>query len=772
MAAAFVLGEVCAAGYRRISIFLGLLFAAVLLFSEEIQEIRRSGKKGMLLLVLCALCLLGGIYRMNGEQEKRAAAAAEAAGNEELLLRARVDWVKQTQYGYALTLSQAELLTQSGSPVLEKLRLYAYTAEAAAIMPGDKILAEATLRDFEPARNPGEFDSLWYYRSLGFHCAADITEIRAVHEAVLPVYRCLAALRERLQAVFARICTPEANGIFQAMLLGEKSELAKETRELYSAGGISHILAISGLHIAVIGMGMYRMIRRLGGFTFSGLLAGTLLLLYVLLTGSSVSACRAGIMFVIQLCSFPCRRSYDMLSAAAFTLLLLLWDNPMYLFHSGCQLSFGAVLAIGIVYPVLAETAQAESPLHKAFLSGLSVSAVTFPMLAWSFYELSPYSLFLNLLVIPCMTLVMLSGILGGLCGMGEWYLTELLGGSFRLWSGRFFIALGQEILKLYEWLCECMALLPGNRIITGKPELWVIGGYYLLLTAGVLLLHRQMGKRRIGTPLLAGALALLTILLCLRIQRGISVSFLSVSQGDGIYIETPELTLLVDGGSSDKRNLYENSLRPFLKSKGAAALDYAIVSHPDEDHVSGLRELLKEKEITVKVLLLPAIEESMQDEAYLELAALAEQGGTEVRMIAEGDVMRCGRLELSCLHPGEGLYTHDRNEYSVVLEVSYGEFDMLLTGDISERVERQLLPYLRQSEKTYEVLKVAHHGSGSSSCQEFLEAVRPELAVISCGENNRYGHPSGETLDRLEGLGSRVLRTDLQGSVIVEAED
>lgn len=756
MTAAFVLGEVYASGYIKTGIYMGLLAVAVLCALEELKDI---GRWELLISAFCLLCFLGGNYRIRVE-ENRWKAAEEAAEWENAVIWARVDWVKETPYGCAITLSQAQLQRENGEKLSQELKLYAYMSDAGAVTTGDWIQAEGSVRIFEKADNPGEFDSLCYYRSLGFHAAMDIAQISCVRSSVLPLYRCLTALRESLREVFSVICTPEAAGIYQAMLLGERSGLEKELKELYSAGGISHILAISGLHIAVIGMGMYRICRRFGGFSFSGLIAGGLLSLYVMFTGSAVSACRAGIMFVVQLCSFVCRRSYDMLSAAAFALILILWDNPMYLFHSGCQLSFGAVFAIGLIYPVLVEALHAEHAIVQAFLSSLSVSLVTFPVLAWNFYELSPYSIGLNLIVIPCMTLVMLSGILGGLLGLRY------------IWMGRFWIGLGQEILKLYRWLCELTKQIPGNQIIMGKPELWVLGLYYVLLVAGILCLRgmtqkereerKQAGKRGL---FLAGLCSVLLAALCIKRQPELYVCFLDVSQGDGCYIELQGVKLLVDAGSSDKKELYEDILLPFLKARGAAELDYIVVSHPDEDHISGIRTLLEERRIAVRQLVLPKISENMQDEAYMELIELAGKSGVQVVKISAGDRISGGNWQICCLYPYEGLYTTDRNEYSAVLEVSCGALDILFTGDIGEETEEYLVPYLEKSEKTYEILKVAHHGSGASSGRRFLEAVKPQLAVISCGKNNQYGHPHEETVKRLQECGCQIVRTDKQGA-------
>lgn len=765
MAAAFVLGEVYAAGYIMFGVFLGLLLAAALFYDMgKLFPILPRYSFMIWELVLTTACLLGGFYRFSEEEYRRSCieAVAEQQAGEPVNLQAEVTGMTENAYGVTLTLSRVQLQGKETG----LLKLYAYAEDAGDLEPGDTIQAAGLLKDFEKPCNPGEFDSLSYYRSLGFHYAITLKDSMVVRKAHIPVYRYLLMIRDRIAGTLEHICTSEAGGIYQAMLLGEKSGLSAEIKELYSIGGISHILAISGLHIAVIGMGLYRIWRRLGGLRFSGIAAGAVMSLYVVMTGKAVSACRAVIMFVLQLFSFICGRSYDMLSAAAAALLLLLWQNPMYLFHSGCQLSFGAVFAIGMLYPLLTELTGADHSIYKTFLSGIAVSFVTFPILAWHFFEISPYSVLLNLIVIPCMSLVMLSGLLGGVIGL------------WSLWAGRFFVALGELILDGYEWLCRTAELLPGNRIITGRPELWVICLYYVLLAAGILGLKKWQEEKtkgategRKGNPVVLSAfLVCLTGILCIRPQQGFLVCFLDVSQGDGIYLETPKhLRILVDGGSADKKELYEDSLLPFLKYRGVRKLDIAIVTHADEDHVSGLKQLLREDRIEVGQLLLPEIDEAMWDEEYLELISLAAYSETEIGFLSAGDELSLGSFTIKCLHPYKGLYTEERNAYSTVLEISYNEFAMLLTGDLDRAGEQYLTEHQIREKKRYDVLKVAHHGSRYSTDEEFLDRVRAEHAVISCGRKNVYGHPHGETLQRLRNAGCEVLSTAEKGAVIFD---
>lgn len=768
MAASFVLGEIYAAGYIKTGIFWGLLFTAILFFIHRpVQGKYAAGAAhgNLLLLLLSILCMVCGFCRFSDEEYRRDCAEAAAKRQEEtpVTIQARADWIKETPYGVTMMLSQVRIREEQ----TEELKLYAYLEETADILPGDMIQAEGILEDFEKPQNPGEFDSFLYYRSLGLHYAVTIQNITAVRRSGFPVYRYLMLLRNRFAEILENVCTPKEQGIYQAMLLGEKTGLSEEIKELYSAGGISHILAISGLHIAVIGMGLYHILRRFAGFRSSGILAGAVMSLYVLMTGSAVSSCRAVIMFVIHLFSFVCGRSYDMLSAASAALIFLLWRNPMYLFNSGFQLSFAAVFAIGVLYPCLVRFTGAENALHKSFLSGIAVSFTTFPVLAWHFYEISPYSVLLNLVVIPCMTLVMLSGLLG------------MMAGFCNLWAGRFFIALGQSVLKLYEWLCQIIKLFPGSRMITGRPEPWLICVYYGVLAAGLILAARSGSletagkiKRRDRTLLAACILVALTGILCLRPRQKFYVCFLDVSQGDGIYMETPEhVRILVDGGSSDKRKLYEDSILPFLKYRGVSELDFAIVTHADEDHVSGLKALLAEDRIEVRQVFLPEIDRTLQDEAYLELISLAEKSGAAVGFLSAGDKLQSGLLEICCLHPYEGLHAEERNAYSTVLEVHYGAFDMLLTGDLDNEGEQFLARHMITEEREYEVLKVAHHGSRYSTNEAFLDRIKAGYAVISCGRKNRYGHPHKELMERLEKAGTKIFRTDELGAVEVNVE-
>lgn len=774
-AGAFVLGEVLALLQTKVwaGIF-GFLFVVVLFLWYQ----KERDSRGILVCLVLSFCMLG-LFRGNREYqmyEKTETCVSESLTGEVVGTVQKLE-EKELSWGIRLTDCRWRWENDSGewreesldTDVQVWLRKDLFPQQKEQLRPGRRIKAAGERTQPESPGNPGEFDYNAYYRSIGIGWQMSGKQVEPVGMSRIPWKEAVYRVRTWAEERFEQLCEPEDLGVFQAALLGEKRNLDEELRKLYQDSGIAHLLAISGLHISMIGLGIYHMLRKSGlGYGWAGVVGAVAILSYGELTGFSSSVFRAVFMLLCFMTAEYLGRSYDMLSAASLAAILLLLESPYLVFQAGFQLSFGAVAAIGGVAPwLLKQYHDISFPLKKAFLPGLAIQLVTGPVILYHFYQFPLYGIFLNLLVIPLMTYVVLSGILG------------LLFSCFSLEFGRMAIGSGHYILKFYTWICEWCGTLPGADLIMGKPELWQIMGYYgfLLLLGWWMLCH----KRKAGRMAALGVAVISFFLWMAPLpQHGLEVTFLDVGQGDGICIQADGSVLLMDGGSSSEKEVGKNVLEPFLKSQGIKRVNYAIVSHGDQDHINGLVYLLGQKTgIVIETLVLPWLGQG--DEVYENMAEKAAEHGTAVHWMKAGEKICHDKMELSCIYHGKEERKEEKNEHSLVFNLSYGTSQVILTGDMSEMGERDILeegiwkqegrePYLDASRRIT-CLKAAHHGSKYSSCTQWLEAVAPDAAVISCGEDNSYGHPHLETMERFREQKISVWQTREKGAVFFRSD-
>ena len=669
---------------------------------------------------------------------------------------------------------------------------------------GNTIRIEKNFELKEPERpaNPGQFDARLYYQTKDIVLFCYAEEAVLVRGAVRPVPQLFYRLRENFSARLNALFAEKYRGVIGAMLLGDKSELADETKEIYQKSGMSHLLAISGLHVSIFGMTLYRLLRRTGlPFWLSGIPSMLLVLAYGVLTGMSTSTARAVLMFLLSVTADLLGKSYDMLTSLAFAALCLLAEQPLYARSASYLLSFGAVLGIGLIYPALLELFPIRRKRFQAVLLSLSVQLMTLPMVESLYCEVPLYSVPLNLVVIPLMTLLMFSGI-------AALALSFLSFGAARLPA-----LLCSVIMELYERLGSFTLRLPGSVLHCGKPQKWQLILYYACLAAFLLWRFRVREDRKkqiaraaaLGEeeaeeeekrpePKLkvkrlcgAGGLALLNLLLLLRFSAGFQFTMLDVGQGESLFLRTKAgTTVLVDGGSTSVSKVGTYRILPFLKTEGVGRLDYVIATHVDSDHISGIEELLLQsvRPGNLKIGTLLLSEASLQDEKGQELAALARTSGTQVETVHAGMSLRDGSARLDCLYPYAGETYPDTNAASVTLKITCGELSILLTGDLGQEGEEEILEAAgmnanggteaaagqKETALNCDILKAGHHGSSTSSSEEWLAAVSPALTLISCGKDNSYGHPHKETLKRLRAAGSQILVTTDHGALTVRS--
>lgn len=677
-----------------------------------------------------------------------------------------------------------------------------------------KISGEAEL--FETARNPGNFDQRAYYKIQGIRVLVWADQVCTLSEKTYPVRQFLAQFKKAWKELLLKHLGDYYGETMSAVLLGDKSGLDAEMKSVYQKCGISHLLAISGLHMTFLGMGIYNLLRRAGcSFVLAGTVGGTLLILYSLMIGAGVSSMRALLMFLVRIGAEITGRDYDLLTSLFLSAAVLSAGQPLYLTDAGFQLSYGAILGIALFGPAFSEmfgcariadrrkrftekktgkTARLKEKCLSVVLwvlNGLSTSiAVTVLLLGpllWFYFEIPPYSVFLNLIVIPVMPAAMGAGVIGSALSL----LSDTAGGAV--------LKICRAVLWGYDKACAHAGSLPFDRLVTGRPEIHQIVMYYVTLSGFLicfwhLVRRREREEERDGDAtvwqklcrlpgcvmiLSAAAMALMSRMGYQECQ-GVQVTVLDVGQGDGIHIRTSSVNCLIDGGSSDVSSVGKYRLEPYLLSQGVDCLDYVFVTHGDDDHINGIQEMLEGQDLGVRIarLVLPPVE--YHDEKVTALARTAAENGTRVAVMSPGDTVisegegtvmagENGTLILTCLGPEEGTGIEPGNETSLVLDLSYGEFDMLFTGDVEGAGEESLTASGRLRE--YDVLKAAHHGSKNSGSEEFLQITSPVCAVISAGEDNRYGHPHAETIRRFRDAGCKVYSAQDNGAVTIQSD-
>ncbi len=639
--------------------------------------------------------------------------------------------------------------------------------ESREIKMGERINVSGQAQNFSKASNIGEFDSFQYYLSLGycFRIRKCRLVAHSVHHDMTGQF--LFESRSALSKIIDVVCK-EDSGIMHAMLLGDKSKLTPQQKEIFKDGGIGHVLAISGLHISFLGIGIYSFLKKFLAPKFwfiAALLSGVVMIMYGIMTGGSPSAIRSIVMFVLHLLSDSIGRTYERLTALSIAAVTLCLFEPRLIFQTGFLLSFGAILGIELIYPALMDlsgyypgscTSNLEALLQGMFIS-LSVSIMTFPVLISSYYQFPVYSFLLNIVVVPMMGLLMTSGIVA--CILGCIGLIFLSGIAFFP---------GHLCIKICTLLCSLSLKLPGSVWITGKPQWWQVAIYYGLVLALLLMIHHDCVTKAMGLGIMLVA--------ALVVSRAYTFSptlyMLNAGQGDAIIIrDNYHHTLLIDGGSSDKKKLSQYVLLPALKAMDIDTVDAIIFSHTDNDHISGSLELLEDSDaspIRIKRVILPPAWASVGSQGFEKIRNACQSGHIPVSTMVMGDSFQLGRIKARALWPDFQHKSDDINGNCLVLKMDMG-FSVLLTGDLDGSAEETFVRQnaLMKNNLHADVLKIGHHGSKVSSQDALLRACVPGLALISVGKNS-YGHPSPQTISRIldSAPGIHIFRTDQSGQI------
>lgn len=644
---------------------------------------------------------------------------------------------------------------------------------------GDYVNLKVIMKDYNTPSNEGQFDSLKYYTSQGFIYCADMDEIIEVKDSssyLSYVYR----LSDSVKNVYKKAYTSQNAGIMQSIVLGDRSELDDDVKRLYQKNGISHILAISALHVSLVGICMYDFLKRKTGNIASACISTIFILSYLCMTGYSASASRAVIMILVYMLADVLGRTSDGANTLGIASVILLWINPYNIVNSAFWLSFLAMSGIIFIKPLLSNDKNILIYINRpdkkhitfmqmivfgladSIITGLCITITTLPVVLIISGQVPVISILLNIIVIPLMSVIMVSGIFTGIAGM------------FSIRAAYFFAGAGGFVLDFSNVLCEISSHFKYAVIVTGTPGRLKTVLYFTVLI-GWVLVHMLTKNKRADTICLS-MLVLAMMGLHYDMSADMKAAMLDVGQGDSIAVHTKDgMNVLFDGGSTTKKNVGRYTIYSYLKHCGVRKLDYVFVSHPDKDHINGIYELVEMCDNTFEIgtVVLPEVRKNTSDGAddMSDIEQTVKNAGIKIVYASSGDCIKSGKFVVECVHPCSGYSYESANDYSAVYLVKYGDFSMLMTGDAEKKAEKCMIEdAVKDNRKLSDVnvLKTGHHGSKGSSSEEFLKYVKPETALISCGAGNSYGHPHSETLQRLSEADATVYRTDEAGEIIV----
>lgn len=739
---------------------LGIVIAGVVLLFFWCLKIANKQKGAVLWGVGICFFVIGLVVTI-GINEK--IQRLEQLGNQKAIVEGTVIGVEQTATQNRYLVAVTKMDTDAC-----RIKVICETDNAYEI--GDVICVRATLRLFDVATNYGAFDERQYRYSNGIYLRLTQVETLRHGDNTESLRSRLYVIRQRMQTAYNYYLNETNASLASAMVLGDKTHLDAQIKELYQENGIAHLIAISGLHIAMIGGTLYHLVRTaIGRYDVSAGIGIMFIVFYGMMTGLVGASLRAMIMLVVMIGADVFGRKYDVLSAVALALFVMLLWKPYQIYQAGFLLSFGAVLGIALVVPVWNNLFEHTPKYLQGFVVSVCVQLTTLPIILWYYYEFPFWSVLLNVIVVPVMSVLLVCLLFCGIWGACVKAGQVAPGGLYEA-IGMIFARISDGIFCFFEWLCKLSEKLPAHTICVGRPAWWCVFLYYGALVVFVFFSNRNQKnhKKKQQMAMIYGMLMIM-LMLSMRIPRDLTVCMFDVGQGDGILIELPTREcILIDGGSSSEKQIGKYVLQNGIKYYGKNSVDYAVVTHSDQDHYSGIYQLIDEELIAVKCLILPKI--ANPDEQYQALEALARYHGISLRYMKQGNQLQIGNAKLTCLNPSEKIYA-DKNQGSLCLVLKYKQFDMLLTGDIDAETEQNIVWEQQMQLKGIDVLKVAHHGSATSSCLEFVKQMSPSIAVISVGKNNTYGHPAKETITNLKQVGAKVYRTDQNGAVQIRTD-
>ena len=653
-----------------------------------------------------------------------------------------VSIVKKDDEYFKLQLSDVSIISDNGARSYKKkilVNVYSDIADYRTVL-WDRVYITGEVSIPKERSNPGTFDYRRYLKSIGIRCIITAENIENVKKAG-GIAALLKSAKCRTADIFESALGDDS-AVVMGLLFGETSGIDEDIIETFRRGGTAHVLAVSGLHLGLLYSFLCRFKRKKRSIP-ADIAIVLALSAYTALAGFTASVVRACLMIFIHIAGNHLNRRYDLISSTCVSMIIILAVNPMQIYSAGFQMSFLAVITLGVMIPLI------QKKIKGILLPMIAVQTGMVPYTMYVFNYVSLTSVISNIPVYFIAAAMIPAGIsVIAFCWL------PVIAKPAAMITGLF--------VKLLLW-CNDFTYMGGVFTFdVASPSVIFLAVYYIFIfymcsEAGQIALIRRNYKK------IAAVFAAAVICgtgCSVYLSDGFEKTdmvFVDVGQGDCLHIKAGGKNLLIDGGGSFNYNVGKSTLKPYLLKNGVTKIDMAIATHLHTDHYQGLKELSQ----TYRIKKLGVYEANSVNENHLK----KEFKTDEILYLAAGDVINMGRnVSVEVLSPDRGnpLDEKDENKNSLVLRVNVKGSSVLMTGDIDEKGEKTLIA---DTDIKADILKIAHHGSRYSSCEKFIAVAAPKIAVIQVGKNT-YGHPSEEVIKRLEEHKITVLRNDEQGAV------
>ena len=657
------------------------------------------------------------------------------------------------EYNYKYTVK-----ARTGKYKNKKFIVYINKKNKKLLEYGDLIEIKGEYSAPEVARNYKGFDYSQYLKTLNIYGTIKVEESKIINKNQLsPILISINNIKEKMIDNANRNMPKRTANLLLGILIGERDNIQEDIIESFRTANLSHILAVSGAHTSYIILGITYLISKSKTPKRIGYIITIInLLIFIIITGASYSVVRACIMAIVVIGAKICYRKENFFTSICISLIIILIQNPFAINDIGLKLSFMGTAGIVIFNKSITNffiKLKIKQKIAEALSVTFSAQLMIMPITILNFNTISLTFFISNILASPLLGIIIIFGFI-------SIFISSILNPISKI----LFLIL-HIFLELLILVSKVTEKIPGSSILVKTPNiLFAIVYYILILFFNYFFVIKQNPTRRFHKKIIkiitikniknafkVIAVVFLIILLLTRIVRIINptlkIYFIDVGQGDSTLIVTPKnKKILIDGGEGKTNVLFQ-----YLLDRRINKIDYIIISHFDSDHCNGLIEIIEKMRVENIVMS----KQSKESEEYKKILEIIKQKNIKVSSVkAEDKIIIEKNLYTKILNPAEKFEFQDLNNNAIVAKLVYKDFSMLFTGDIEKAEENLAKKYKNELKST--ILKVAHHGSKTSTSEEFLKYVEPQIALIGVGENNKFGHPNQITIEKLKNIRSQ----------------